>query len=266
MEVSSSDPPQENIEIFFMLYQIEIALRELIIETLSNVEGQRWYKKCLPGDILDKYRESRVLEKQIPWTQFINHNPIYYVDFPDLRKIIENNYNWRKAFEPIFSRKEIMASTLSEIEPIRNKIAHNRKATSKDVAIVRGALSKLSTAIGQHYFDNLASRCTLAPDLHEQLVDLQKEATNSWLICRESKPLSELKGWKSVCNAWWFDDSYLSVEIDKIEEFFRLIVEYSQLPRLRGTGHMIENWVRSSNIGTKYAQAQAQFDSIFANA
>jgi hypothetical protein len=57
MEVHGSGPPEENIEIFTILYQIEIALRELIIEVLGNSEGQQWYKKCLPGDILDKYRE-----------------------------------------------------------------------------------------------------------------------------------------------------------------------------------------------------------------
>ena len=42
-------PPQENLEIFAMLYCIETALRELIIESLSALEGSRWYKKCLPA-------------------------------------------------------------------------------------------------------------------------------------------------------------------------------------------------------------------------
>jgi hypothetical protein len=265
MEVHSSGPPQENIEIFTILYQIETALRELIIEVLSNAEGQQWYKKCLPGDILDKYREGRKLEKQVPWVQLIHHNPIYYVDFPDLKKIIENNYNWKKAFEPIFSRKEVVTSTLSEIEPIRNKIAHNRKATDRDIAIMRGAFSKLSTAIGSIYFDSLVNRCTLAPDMHEQLANLQREAMNSWLICREYKPLNELEAWKSVCGTWWFDDSYLGSKIDKIEEFFHLIGEYSRLPRLRGTGHTIENWVSNSDIEAKYAGSQAQFATILAS-
>jgi hypothetical protein len=129
MEVHSLPVPQENIEIFTILYQIETALRELIIEVLSKVEGSKWYLRRLPGDILQKYKDGRILERQIPWTQFIPHNPIYYVDFPHLKVIMERSDNWKDAFEPIFARKEVVIGILIEIEPIRNKIAHNRKAT-----------------------------------------------------------------------------------------------------------------------------------------
>ena len=184
--------PQENLEVFDIIYQIEIALRELIIEILSNIEGQKWYMR-LPGEILIKYREGREYEKKIHWTQFIQHNPIYYVDFPDLKKIIENNNYWKKAFEPIFSRKEILTSTLSEIEPIRNKIAHNRKATSRDVTIARSALNKLSASIGTTYFSTLVNRCTLAPNIYEELSKLQIEAKSFLLICNIYGPLDKLK-------------------------------------------------------------------------
>ena len=258
-------PPQENLEIFAMLYCIETALRELIIESLSALEGSRWYKKCLPGDILEKYRKGWEVEKRTSWTQCISHHPIYYVDFPDLRKIIERDDNWKKAFESIFSRKDIFSSTLSELEPIRNKIAHNRKASSGDVEVVSGVYSKLSTAIGSAYFDSLSSRCTLAVDILEWLNQLQMEAKDSLCICLEFRPLNKLNVWDSVRNMWWFDESYLCDKLDKIIEFFRLIDEYSHLPRLRGSGHKIEAWVKSSSIETKCADAQAQFDAILAS-
>ena len=41
-------PPQENIEIFSMIYSIETALREIIIDALSAVEGSQWYRRRLP--------------------------------------------------------------------------------------------------------------------------------------------------------------------------------------------------------------------------
>jgi hypothetical protein len=260
--VLNLNPPQENIEIFTILYKIETALRELIIEALSRIEGQKWYKRCLPGDILEKYREDLQFEKQIPWTQFVQHNPIYYLDFSDLRKIIERSDNWTRAFQPIFSRKEIVVSTLSEIEPIRNKIAHNRKATSTDVAITRGALDKLKAAIGFTYFDTLVNRCTLAQNISELLFKLQEEAKASLLSCCTYNSHIQLNIWNEVCNKWWFDDSYLGSKIDKIEEFFHLVVEYSCLPRLRGRGHKIENWVRKSDIETIFAESKVQFDTI----
>ena len=84
-----SPVPKENIEIFCYLYRIETGLREFIIDSLNGLAGQRWYKTRLPSDVLVKYRKSRNSEKNIKWTQLIPHHPIYYLDFPDLRKIIE---------------------------------------------------------------------------------------------------------------------------------------------------------------------------------
>ena len=109
------------------------------------------------------------------------------------------------------------------------------------------------------------SRCTLAEDIPEQLAQLQVEAGNSLYICGEYGRLDNLDVWNGIHNNWWFDDSYLGEQIDKIEEFFHLLEEYSCLPRLRGTGHKIESWVRSSGIETKYEEAKVQFTTIFAD-
>ncbi len=258
-------PPKENLEIFAILYQIETALRELIIEVLTNAEGSKWYKKCLPNDILDKYRRSRDLEKHTHWTQFVPLHPIYYVDFPDLKKIIERDDNWKKAFERIFVRKDILSGILSVIEPIRNKIAHNRKATTTDVEIVKGVLSELSTAIGSNYFDSLLRRCTFAVSIPEQFIQLQNEAKSALSSCSKYEHLDDLKIWSSVRDTWWFDESYLGEKINKIIEFFQIVEEYSHLPRLRGSGHKIENWVRNSDIARKYADAAIQLEAILAN-
>jgi len=263
--VNGPQPPQENIEIFTMLFCVETAIRELIIEELSKVEGPRWYKRCLPGDVLDKYRKDWKAEKSIQWTRCIPHHPIYYVDFPDLKKIIERDDNWKKAFERIFSRKDILSSTLSELEPIRNKIAHNRKTSREDVEIVKGAYSKLSTAIGSDDLERLSMRCTLGEDIPKRLAQLQMEAKSALLFCQELKSLDTLKVWDSIHNEWWFDESYLGEKLDKIIEFFHALEEYSHLPRLRGSGHKIEAWVKNSGIEMKYAEAQKQFDAISAS-
>ena len=86
--------PEENIRIYCHLYIIENAVRELIVELLSAIDGPRWYKKRLPGDVLGKYREGVEFERGIKWFQLIPLHPIYYIDFPDLKKIIERDNNW----------------------------------------------------------------------------------------------------------------------------------------------------------------------------
>ena len=256
--------PEENIEIYCYLYGIETALRELIIESLRVGGGSRWYKKRLPGDVLEKYHKGIDLEKSVKWSQLVPHHPIYYVDFPDLRKIIEREDNWEDAFRPVFSRKEIVSGTFSELEVIRNKIAHNRKATTVDVEIARAAYEKLSQCIGRSYFDQLSARCTCAMDIPERLSELQKECESTFRICRDCRQLDKIEVWESISAEWWFDESYLGHKLEAIADYFGTIGRYLALPRSRGSGHKIESWVKSSSIEEKYAGAQIEFGAILA--
>jgi len=254
--------PKENIEIYCYIYRIETALRGLIIESLRAVDGSRWYKKRLPGDVLKKYREGIEFEKSLKWFQLVPLHPIYYIDFPDLKKIIEREDNWKDAFKRIFSRKDICSSTLGELEFIRNKIAHNRKATPKDVEIVRGAHGKLSESIGENYFRELSTRCTCSMDISERLSELQKECESTFCICNDCKRLEKIDVWESVSAEWWFDESYLGYKLNAIADYFGTVDRYLTLPRYRGSGHKIESWVKSSGIEEKYANAQIEFAAI----
>jgi hypothetical protein len=257
--------PEENIEIYCYLYGIETALRELVIESLRAVDGSHWYKKRLPGDVLEKYRKGIEFEKNIKWSQLVPHHPIYYIDFPDLKKIIEREDNWEDAFKPIFSRKEIVSSTFSELEVIRNKIAHNRKATTVDVKIARAAYEKLSECIGGNYFDQLSARCTCAMDISERLNELQGECKRTFRICKDCERLENVDVWGSIHDKWWFDESYLGHELEAITGYFGMIERHLALPRSRGSGHKIESWVKSSGIEEKYASAQIEFGAILAS-
>lgn len=254
--------PEENIRIYCHLYIIENAVRELIVELLSAIDGPRWYKKRLPGDVLGKYREGVEFERGIKWFQLIPLHPIYYIDFPDLKKIIERDNNWQDAFKRIFSRKDILSSTLGEVEFIRNKIAHNRKANSRDVEIVRGAHAKLSESIGEDYFRELSARCTCSMDIPERLSELQRECEMIFCICNNYERLENLEIWEAICAEWWFDESYLGHKVEAIQAYFGTIEMYRALPRSRGSGHKIESWVKSSGIEEKYADAKSEFAAI----
>lgn len=252
--------PKENIEIYCCMYSIENVLRELIIDLLKSIDGPRWYKKRLPGDILEKYREGLKYERNIKWIQLIPHHPIYYIDFPDLKKIIEREDNWKDIFKCIFgSRKDIVTSIISELEPIRNKIAHNRKVTYADVEIVKGAYTKLLKIIGEKKFNEIATKHTYALDIYGRLTKLQNEAEKIYEFLKNYEPLEGIETWKSIRNEWWFDESYLGHDLDEIVSYFKCIEEYNNLPRTRGCGHKIESWVKINDIETKYTNAKNVF-------
>ncbi|BAZ15854.1 hypothetical protein NIES4071_77270 [Calothrix sp. NIES-4071] len=246
--------PKENIEAYNYLFMIETGLRELIIEELQRVEI-KWYKTRLPEDIKKKYIDGKKAENNIKWSKLILHHPIYYVDFPDLKKVIESNTNWKGVFDTIFGRKEILSATLSEIEYVRNKVAHNRKVIRADVDIVKGAYTKISNAVGEGRFKSLASKCTLADDITSQLVALKLDANNFFVLINNYKIIDNIKIWACICDSWWFDFEYLNHSIDAIKEFFKLVEQYMELPRVRGSGHKIESWVKSNNVSEKYNHA-----------
>jgi len=254
--------PKENLDIYILLYNIEVGLRELIIESLTTRCGPYWWKERLPPDVLEEYRKGRDYERNTKWCQLVPHHPIYYINFPHLKKIIERIDNWRDVFQPMFKRKEILTATLSELEPIRNKIAHNRKTTWKDLRIVEGVYHKIVTAIGEERFHELVSKCTLAPDLLEIFLRLRQEAERSFKCCIAYRSLEKLKLWENVKDQWWFDEGYLGCELNGIREFFSLLETYSKFPRSRGSGARIEAWVKSNNLEKKYDKAKELFSKL----
>lgn len=255
-------PPMTNIETYRCLFQIENALRELIIESLSDVAGPTWYKHRLPADILDKYRKGVAYERASNWVSLVPHHPIYYVEFPDLKKIIERGNNWDDVFREISPRKDIIIATLSELEPVRNKIAHNRVTTQNDVHLASAARETLSNAIGPERFSMLASRCTHAEGIPRQLAALEAESAGNISKCTACEPLGGLPVWRSVSKQWWFDESYLGSRLDEITNLFEALEEYANFPRGRGTGHKIEKWIRERNVEQSFEAASQEFSEL----
>ena len=250
--------PEENVAAFCLLYEIEAALRELIIEELSSLAGSRWYKQRLPGDVLEKYREAKKFEKSVKWSQLVPHHPMYYTDFSHLKIVIQARNNWDDAFSKIFGNKDNLSATLSELEFIRNKVAHNRKLSRADVEVAKTARDKLATAVGLERFRSLSARCTHLLGIDDRLRSVAQEAENAFHCCMRMQPIPQLVSWDDASQEWWFDESYLCSPTEGIEEYFRVLREYSKLARERGSGYRIESWLKSSGISEKYDLAKEE--------
>ena len=248
--------PPENVRAFAILYSIENSIRELIIEELARVSGPHWFKQRLPGDVLEKFREGVRLERKVSWVQLVPHHPIYYIDFPDLRKIIQRADNWSDCFKAIFRSEEVLEGTLFEIEVIRNRVAHNRRLAVQDVEIVAAARTKLAAALGEERFVSLADRCTHLPSLAESMRRLLEALEESYNSCRRFEVCTSSSEWRALLAQWWFDQSYLGTPTENIQAFFDLISEYNALSRLRGEGYKLERWMAGSGIDERYLRAK----------
>jgi len=257
--------PEINNEAFRYLYGIEVGLREFILDSLQSIGEPNWYKKYLPGNAQQNFKRGVEYERGLKWAQWIPHHPIYYIDFPDLKEIITRKDNWNNIFKSIFNRKDFLVVYLSELEPVRNKIAHNRKLHNAELDMVKSTYLKLSTAIGPERFTELGQRCTYSLDFEKHMQTLQQEFEETYVQCLKSTVIDNLSVWEFVSNQWWFNGYYLDCDVAGITTYFQKIEEYVKLPRYRGTGHKIEAWVKVQDIEILYENAQKEFKAIIAS-
>ncbi len=254
--------PDENLVILKLLYNIEVALREFIIDALGNEFGPLWWKERIPSDIKDialQGLRDEITSKRI---KLIPHHPVYYIDFAELLIIIIEKDNWEEVFKLKFRREEIIFTILSEIENIRNNVAHNRRATKEDVTIVQSIYEKTVSSIGEERFSDFTARTTYAENIRADLSSLRELLKNTYNLCLSHEQVTELDTWEAIKNTWWFDPEYLDAEITSIKEYFRSINFYKKLSIDGGADYVIETWIKENNLKNKYEDAIKEFLKI----
>ena len=253
--------PENNLIAYKLMYEIEVGLREFIIVSLGK-DDQKWWKRRLPSDVMKKLIDGREKERKIRWVELISHHPLYYIDFPDLKKVIEVGDNWRDIFQKTLGDKDVFCGGLRELEPVRNNLAHNRKVSDSDVFLLRANHSILENAIGKDEWERLILEQTIALSIHEQIDELEGFSKNVYANMIGCSLLASLDIWVHTSNEWWFDDDYLCQDLEPIRDFFVVASEYTRLPRYRGSGHIIEHWVKNHNVDQLFNAAESVFTSL----
>jgi hypothetical protein len=212
----------------------------------------------LPPDTYEKYCDARAKERKLKWVRLTPHHPLYFVDFPDLRKVIDKNDNWKDVFSSIFASKDVFMGQLTSIEPPRIVVAHNRTSTPSDLRLTASVLEAIMNALGKEYLHELRERCTSAPDIAQQLLSLEEDLSLANRMITALQAVTEESSLGAARHEWWFDEDYLGNSISAVHRFFDLVKEYQSLPRLRGTGHKIETWVKERDTTNAYREAAAQ--------
>lgn len=254
--------PEANTEIHGRLFAIETVLRELIIESLTELEGPKWYQRRLPSECREQFKAGVDRDRTTRWTRNVPHHPVYYIDFPDLRLTIEQKDNWSAAFREIFPKaKELVTTDLVELEFIRNKVAHNRRATDADLEVVRAAYSKLASVLGSVRFAELADRYTVEPEIPQRLSLLRREGDVSMTIAVRGRPLARLDRWHEAIHAWWwFDETYLGYSLARISRYFDSLLEYQILPA--ASQAELAAWSTQHGVQAAHADTREDFEQI----
>jgi hypothetical protein len=227
-----------------MLSRLEVMLRELIVYLLEIEFGPQWAKSQVPGDVRESMKAGVAYEKGKPWMERHLHHPIYYADFPDLRKIICSANCWSKVFGSVFGNKEIFSAQLSGVEPIRNKVCHSRFLTENEFQKLRVFSIEVVNALEKSTASKHLSSFYGYKDAWDQIKQFV-------MYCRKASDsivgFGVVQG-NDMTAQWWFDEIVLSDMYHDVDLAASLIGEYAALPRGRGQGHNLEAWLNEGRV------------------
>ena len=132
--------------------RIEKLLRKVVEGRLSKI-CKNWWTERIPQRIRERTEERMEQnERPYPWLLSQDLNLMNHVDFSDYSSIISSKQNWREVFEAIFVKKDVIQTTLSELNGIRKAVAHNRELTTDQVDQLRVDSRKIIRPI-EKFFD-----------------------------------------------------------------------------------------------------------------
>jgi tetratricopeptide (TPR) repeat protein len=115
------------------LYIFENNVREFLRSLLEENFGEDWWRRGVPP----KIRGSCAARREEALDEEREADLLLFADFHDYRLIIESNKN---IFSSYIDTKD-WCRKLSEMEPIRNAIAHNRPLTLAPIRVTEYSLS-----------------------------------------------------------------------------------------------------------------------------
>lgn len=252
-----------NAEAYKLLFDIEVLLREVVQHRLLTAYGQRWLRQGVPGDVQEKVRAGISNDKRVSWSKQVLHSPLYYIDFPDLKKIIVNGTNWPSAFSEIFFPKSTTDNALSEIEIVRNKIAHNRIASKDDLAVLKASWVKLIRSVSTSEISDAKRAICKRILLKVTLDEFYAHILSALKLMKSGHRLtSKITDSFLTVNEWWFDEIYFGADLENVIRLVELCNLYQAIPGGLGQAIVRRNWAFDNDIFSLFDKVFAVFDSI----
>ncbi|MDE0053771.1 MAG: Swt1 family HEPN domain-containing protein [Gammaproteobacteria bacterium] len=116
---------------FRILFVLENVVRSLIDGRLTDKYGSNWFDKKATTPMKKKLKDRKEKEDKNQWHAGRNKEPLYYMDFGDLARLIVNNWT---EFDDFLPSQSWVQSRLDEAERSRNVIAHTNILSSEEAS------------------------------------------------------------------------------------------------------------------------------------
>ena len=118
-----SEVNESSLILYARLWQLEKWLREMVYIELKTMKGRNWFN-------FNKTKGTYEADKAFKHIPTSDDNPLSYTTFPELSKLIKNNWN---LFSEYLPPQQIWEVKLDEIIHIRNRVSHFRKGHKDDI-------------------------------------------------------------------------------------------------------------------------------------
>jgi hypothetical protein len=116
---------------FRVLFVLENIIRDLISSRFADADGVGWFDTRAATQMKAKVQDRKDKEAKNQWHTGRNRDPIFYLDFGDLARLIVTHWS---IFEDLLPNQPWVLSRLDEAERSRNVIAHTNLLSSEEVA------------------------------------------------------------------------------------------------------------------------------------
>ena len=248
----------DNSKAYVLLLRIEIALRELLRNSMKSELGVTWSKR-LPGDMLKKIKESQTEENRRKFG-YVRLGPLYYLTFGELLTLLK-----QKPGHPVAEKlggKHVLAQ-LEDIFVARNAVCHSRPVSSPDLQQIETLLGNIETALGAAEFARLIAK----PDVGLT----QDQAANGLILALKEvlHALPELPPSFAIPDViqdatnqfWWADDLLAGFNRSIIETAILVIREYNALPAGVGSAGARQGFIDQRMVSTRVLLAIGELEN-----
>jgi hypothetical protein len=135
---------RDDVVAFSLVYEIESYLRSLVKWEAASLYGKVWVGSVVSEPIQQAIKQRRHQERSLNLFDSPSSSSLAFLNLSELLDLIVGEPLWSKAFSKRFPPRELLEGEFRKLTALRNKLAHFRRVSDRDVDLLRRFSSDLS--------------------------------------------------------------------------------------------------------------------------